>query len=108
MTNQEKAQQLIDTVTKSILELRLLKTSDTSLRTGYCLSVASLMNAYREGDIGFADAVEEISKLSQPAIDGCNNMLGAFDTPLTRLQLGKQWTEFHEECCESARRAVNR
>lgn len=39
--------------------------------------------------------------------DALKNMLGAFDSPLTRLKMGTGWTEFHTEAVESARNAIN-
>jgi hypothetical protein len=39
--------------------------------------------------------------------EALRNMLGAFDTPLTRLKMGKSWTDFHEDAVKSARDAVN-
>jgi hypothetical protein len=39
--------------------------------------------------------------------EALRNMLGAFDTPLTRLKMGKSWTDFHEEAVKSARDTVN-
>ena len=43
----------------------------------------------------------------QIVIDAVGNMLGAFDTPLTRLRMKESWTEFHEEAVQSARDAIN-
>ncbi len=39
--------------------------------------------------------------------EALKNMLGAFDTPLVRIKLGKCWNGFIEEAVQSARDAVN-
>lgn len=43
----------------------------------------------------------------QVVTDAVGNMLGAFDTPLTKLKMGKSWTSFHDKAVKSARDAVN-
>ena len=39
--------------------------------------------------------------------EALQNMLGAFDNPVTRLKMGTSWTDFHKEAVESARNAIN-
>mgnify|MGYP000854610925 CR=1 FL=1 len=39
--------------------------------------------------------------------EALQNMLAAFDNPLTRLKMGKSWTDFHKEAVDSARNAIN-
>jgi hypothetical protein len=42
----------------------------------------------------------------QAQTDALKNMLGMFDTPATRLALGKQWDEFHDLAINSAKDAL--
>jgi hypothetical protein len=39
--------------------------------------------------------------------EALQNMLAAFDNPLTRLKMKDSWTDFHKEAVDSARNAIN-
>lgn len=39
--------------------------------------------------------------------EALQNMLAAFDNPLTRLKMKDSWTNFHKEAVDSARNAIN-
>jgi hypothetical protein len=39
--------------------------------------------------------------------EALQNMLAAFDNPVTRLKMGTSWTDFHKEAVDSARNAIN-
>lgn len=65
----QRVTDLIWTMRKNLRKLRELKDADPSLRSGYSTSPGSVLNAYREGDIGFDDAVGLLSPAAEVAVD---------------------------------------
>jgi len=54
---------LIITINKSRVRLLKLKQANPSLRVGYRICAGGILNAYREGDLNFMEAVTEIENL---------------------------------------------
>jgi hypothetical protein len=58
---QEKVSQL----NRLFVEIQRYKAKHPEEKTGYCLNdYGSLLNAYREGDIGFDECIELLSKVN--------------------------------------------
>lgn len=68
MTNEEalnNSQTLIDLINKSLRELQSVKSDFPELKIAYRLEFGSILNAYREGDLTFNEAVSEFSVSAQ-------------------------------------------
>ena len=63
MKDAQRVNQLVVTVTNSITELRQIKRDNPELALGYTCSHGGILNAYREGDLTFNEAVAELESL---------------------------------------------
>jgi hypothetical protein len=62
---EKQAKQLEDEIFEKMTELRKLKNENPKLKRGYTWHAGGILNAYRECDISFEDAVEAMSKLNK-------------------------------------------
>jgi len=65
MKDAERINQLVVSVANSISELRQIKRNNPGLALGYSLSYGGILNAYREGDISFKEAVHELRMIDK-------------------------------------------
>jgi len=60
-----EAKQLEDEIFEKMTELRKLKNDNPKLKNGFAFHPGGILNAYRECDISFEDAVKAINELKK-------------------------------------------
>jgi len=64
-----KVNELVVIVSNAISELRELKRNNPELKLGYVNSYGGVLNAYREGDLTFKEAISELENIAKNKID---------------------------------------
>lgn len=65
MSEKEEIHRLNQEIVVRMTRLRQIKQENPSLRVGFYNQFGSLLNAYREGDVGFDECVERMEKIAR-------------------------------------------
>ena len=63
MTIEEQSESLVDRLNEMHHEVKMFKLEHPELRKGFRWCYAGVLNAYREGDLEFSDAVKAIEDI---------------------------------------------
>lgn len=80
----------ISLINSLISEVRKIKEDNPELKNGHYMSYGSLLNSYREGDVGFDECVELMKQVNRkPLPQRTKHLLAEISTAVERFEDNK-------------------